>query len=296
MFVPLMLQSSNSLIFLKNEGSGRDFENQSLYLTLCFSRGEILKAAEIVLQSNERVDDLQLKDLKIIQKKDGFCFGVDAVLLANFAVIKKDDRVIDLGTGTGVIPILLAGKTQAGSIIGVEIQPDMAEMASRSIRMNKLESRVDIVCLDMKKCIEYFGLGSFNVVVSNPPYINQGCGLVNLSNTKAISRHEITCSLEDVISISSRLLMPGGQFAMIHRPNRLVDILFHMRYYSIEPKYLRFVYPSPNKKANLILIRGIKGARPEVKMMEPLYIYDETGKYSKEINQIYGRMADEIEG
>lgn len=247
-----------------------------------------------MLKTDERIDDLQLNGLKLIQKKEGFCFGVDAVLLANFVDVKKKDNVIDLGTGTGIIPILLAEKTLAQSIVGIEIQSDMSEMASRSVRMNNLEEKIKIVCIDMKQSMKYFEPGSFNVVVSNPPYISKGSGLVNPLDTKAISRHEIMCSLEDVISISAKLLTSGGQFAMVHRPHRLVDIVSLMRSYSVEPKYLQLIHPQAKKKANLMLIKGTKGGRPELKMMEPLYIYDDKGNYSPEINKIYGRETEQI--
>ncbi len=241
------------------------------------------------LFDNERIDDLQYKGLKIIQKKDGFCFGVDAVLLANFAEVKKGDKIIDLGTGTGIIPILLAGKTEASKITGLEIQHDMAEMAQRSVCMNNLQDRAEIVCGDIKESLQYFSPSSFNIVVTNPPYMNSGGGLVNPQDMKAISRHEIMCNLEDVIKASSRLLMPGGQFVMVHRPERLVDIIVLMRNYSIEPKYMRFVHPSPYKKSNIILVKGFRGGKPQLKMMPPLYVYDENGEYSREINEIYCR-------
>ncbi len=249
---------------------------------------------DIALQENERIDDLQYKGLKLIQKKDGFCFGVDAVLLANFADVKKDDEVIDLGTGTGIIPILLAGKTKANSIVGLEIQPNMAEMAVRSAVLNNLQKKVIIECGDIKESVKSFGASKFNVVVSNPPYMSNGGGIINLSDMKAISRHEIMCNLEDVISAGSKLLIPGGQFAMVHRPERLVDIIFLMRSYSLEPKFIRFVHPAPYKKANLLLIKGIRGGRAQLKMMKPLYVYDENGEYSKEINEIYCRGADNL--
>lgn len=244
---------------------------------------------------NEKIDDLQYKGLKIIQKDKAFRFGLDAVLLANFADVKKDNSVIDLGTGTGIISILLAGKSEAKSIVGLEIQEEIAEMATRSLKMNCLEDRVKIVCGDIKESVELFGASSFDVVVSNPPYMNQGGGIINTSDTKAIARHEILCSLEDVIKSASKLLVPGGQFAMVHRPDRLVDIIWLMRHFSIEPKYIRFIHPSPYKKANLILIKGARQGRPQLKMMEPLYVYDENGKYSKEINEIYCREVSEIE-
>jgi tRNA1Val (adenine37-N6)-methyltransferase len=241
------------------------------------------------IMRNERVDDLQYKGLKLIQKVDGFCFGVDAVLLANFADIKPGHHVIDLGTGTGIIPVLLAGKTKAQRIVGLEIQHEMAEMASRSVRFNELENRVEIVCGDLKNSVEMFGASKFNVVVSNPPYMNKGGGLLNPLDTKAISRHEIMCSLEDVIKVGSRLLVPGGQLAMVHRPERLVDVIFLMRTYRIEPKFIRFVHPSPYKKANLLLIKGTRNGNPQLKMMEPLYVYKENGEYSDQINEIYCR-------
>jgi tRNA1(Val) A37 N6-methylase TrmN6 len=250
---------------------------------------------DVELLENERIDDLQYKGLKVIQKVDGFCFGVDAVLLANFADIKKGCAVIDLGTGTGIIPILLAGKTEAKKITGLEIQQNMAEMARRSIRLNNLEDRVEIVCMDIRKSLDSCKPSSFNVVITNPPYMNQGGGLVNPLDSKAVARHEIMCTLEDVIRTGSRLLVPGGQFAMVHRPERLVDILCLMRAYSIEPKYLRFVHPSPYKKANLLLVKGTRGGNRELKMLEPLYIYDENGNYSDEINRIYAREVKPVE-
>ena len=244
---------------------------------------------EIMINENERIDDLQYKGLKLIQKENGFCFGVDAVLLANFVDVKKNDDVIDMGTGTGIIPVLLAGKTKARSIVGLEIQAEICEMAKRSIKLNKLEDRVTIVCEDLKNSLNRFGASKFNVVVTNPPYMNKGAGLVNPADTKAVSRHEIMCTLEDVIKTASGLLMPGGQFAMVHRPHRLVDIVFLMRNCRIEPKVLRFVHPSPYKEANLLLIKGTKGGNPQLKMMEPLYVYNEKGEYTKEINEIYSR-------
>ncbi len=245
----------------------------------------------IEILENERIDDLQYKGLRLIQKVDGFCFGVDAVLLANYADIKQGDQVIDLGTGTGIIPVLLAGKTQAGKVIGLEIQKDMAEMAARSVMLNDLQQRVQIENGDIKKSIELFGASKFDAVLTNPPYMQTNGGLVNPSDTKAISRHEILCTLEDIIKASSRLLKPGGRFHMIHRPDRLVDIIFLMRTFGIEPKYIRFVHPSPYKKANLLLIKGTRGGNPQLKMEPPLYVYDENGNYSDEINKIYSRQA-----
>ena len=248
---------------------------------------------DIILKENERVDDLQYKGLKIIQKENAFCFGIDAVLISNFVDVKKDHSVIDLGTGTGIISILIAGKTEAKCITGIEIQEDMADMAKRSVKLNHLEDRVKIVYGDLRKSVDIFGASKFNVVVSNPPYMNAGGGLINPSDTKAISRHEILCTLEDVIKTSEKILKPMGQFAMVHRPDRLVDIIWLMRKYSIEPKHMRLVHPSVNKKANLILIKGTKHGRPQLKMMEPLYVYNENGEFTEEINKIYGRIEND---
>ncbi len=252
---------------------------------------------DIRLLEDEQVDDLQYRGLKIIQKKEGFRFGIDAVLLANFTVpsVKRNDSVVDLGTGSGIVAILIAGKSEAGVVKGLEIQPEIAEMASRSVRMNNLEDKVEIMQGDIRKAVEYYGPSSFDVVVTNPPYISKGAGLVNPLDSKAVARHELMCTLEDVIKVSSKLLKPGGLFAMVHRPHRLVDIVCYMRCYGIEPKYLRFVHPSPGKKANLLLIRGMRGGKPELKMMEPLYVYDQNGCYTQEINEIYAREVNVIE-
>lgn len=241
------------------------------------------------IMQDERIDDLQYKGLKLIQKKSGFCFGIDAVLLADFTEVKKNTSVIDLGTGTGIIAILLAGKTEAREIVGLEIQDKISEMAKRSVRLNGLEDRVRIVNGDIKNASEIFGRSSFDVVVTNPPYTKYGGGLVNPCDMKAVSRHEILCTLEDVIQTAGRLLKPDGQLAMVNRPERTADVLCLMRKYGIEPKFMRLVHPQTHKKANLILIRGIKGARPYFKILEPLYVYNPDGSYTDEINRIYHR-------
>lgn len=242
---------------------------------------------------DERIDDLQLNGLRLIQKIEGFCFGLDAVLLSDFAEVKPNARVADLGTGTGIIPILLAGKTKAKEIVGIEIQSDMAEMAKRSVTLNSLEDRVNIYEADIRECVSFLGNGTFDVVVSNPPYMNWGGGIVNPKDTKAIARHEMLCTLEDVIKTAANLLKPGGQFAMVHRPERIVDILCLLRQYRIEPKFLRFVHPYSHKKANLILVRAFKHAGVHLKMLPPLYIFNEEGKYSEEIDKIYNRKLKE---
>lgn len=238
---------------------------------------------------DERIDDLQYKGLKLIQKKSGFCFGVDAVLLSDFVDVRKNDKVLDMCSGTGIIGILIAAKTDASKVTGLEIQCGISDMAERSVRLNGLESKIDIVCGDLKNGIKLFGPSSYNVVVTNPPYMSRDGGLKNPSDTKAISRHEILCTLEDIVRVSARLLVPGGRFSMVHRPGRLADIICLMRSNGIEPKLLRMVHPSPYKKPNLVLIEGTRGGKPLLKVLGPLYVYDGNGNYSDEINRIYNR-------
>jgi len=246
---------------------------------------------EALLKENERIDDLQCKGLKIIQNPKGFCFGVDAVLLSNFCEIKRNAKIVDLGTGTGIIPILMAGKSSAEKIYGIEIQKEVADMARRSIRLNGLEDRIDIINEDLKRIEGLIEINSIDVVVSNPPYMDPGGGLKNPEDLKAISRHEIKCTLEDVIKTAGRLLRHNGHFYLVHRPHRLVDIMCLCRKYKLEPKKLRFVHPNKNKKPNLLLLKCIKAAKPELKFLNPLYVYNEDGSYTDEIFQIYGRES-----
>lgn len=244
---------------------------------------------DINMQENERLDDLQYKGLKLLQKKDAFCFGVDAVLLSHFVQIPKNGTVIDLGTGTGIIAVLLAAKKEPSMVIGLEIQKEIADMAARSVSLNRLEGRIEIVHGDIKEAVKLFGASVFDVVAANPPYMKIGSGLINPADTKAIARHEVLCTLDDVILAASKLLKPGGKLYMVHRPYRLADIICIMRQRFIEPKLLRFVHPSPGKKPNLLLIEGTRDGNPELRIQEPLYIYSADGKYSEEINKIYSR-------
>lgn len=241
---------------------------------------------EIPLKETERIDDLQLKGLKLIQDKNGFCFGIDAVLLANFAKVKKGANVADLGTGTGIIPILIAGKSEAKNIVGVEIQEDVYEMATRSVKLNSLEDRVKIINSDIKTVDKELEINNYHVVTSNPPYMHTD-GIKNPNDKKAISRHEVKCNLEDVIKAASRLVMPRGKFFMIHRPTRLVDIITLGRKYRLEPKVIQFVHPKPKKAPNLVLVEFVKDGRPELKILDPLYVYGEDGEYTKELKDIY---------
>lgn len=239
----------------------------------------------------ERIDDLEFKNLKIIQDTNGFCFGIDSVLLSDYAKnIKKGSKVIDLGTGTGIISILLCGKTELSKIVGVEIQKEVYQMAQKSIKLNHLENRFEIINQNITDLKKIYSRASFDVVVTNPPYKKENTGLKNEEEKKIISRHEVKATLEDFMQISSYLLKDKGEFYMVHRPERLVDIMSIMRQNKIEPKNIRFVCPNTQKAPNLVLIKGIKLGNPFLKVEENLYVYNENGKYTEEILQIYNKI------
>lgn len=241
----------------------------------------------MVINKNERIDDLQYKGLKIIQNKDGFCFGIDAVLLANFAKnMKRKNMVVDLCTGTGIVAILLSGKTDAKKIIGVEIQSESAEMAMRSVELNSLQDRVEIINEDLKKLKPIIEAGSVDTVTVNPPYMKAGSAIINDVNKMSIARHEVCCTLDDVIKEAARILKTNGEFFMVHKPERLVDIFCTMRKYKIEPKRIRFVHPSVDKPANIVLIEGTRDGKEFLKLEKSLYVY-ENGEYTDEIYEIY---------
>ena len=246
---------------------------------------------KIKINENERVDDLELNGLKIIQDKDGFCFGIDSVLLTDFAKnIKAKSNVIDLGTGTGIIPILLTQKTKNTNFVGIELQTEVANMAERSVKINNLENRIKILNLNILELDKNYRKNSFDVVTTNPPYKKLNTGVVNENNKKLISRHEITASLENFIEIASYLLKDFGEFYMVHRPDRLVDIFELMRKYKIEPKKIKFVYPNENKKTNLILIKGVKNGKQFLEFENNLYVYNDDGSYTDEILKIYNKI------
>ena len=246
---------------------------------------------DIELEANERIDDLEFKNLKIIQNKDGFCFGIDSVLLSDFAKnIKKCSTVLDLGTGTGIIPILLCGKTKLQKVTGIEVQEDVAKMAQKRIKLNNLEDKFNVINENILNLNKIYENQTFDVIVSNPPYKKKDTGITNENEKKIISRHEISASLEDFIKISKDLLKDKGEFYMVHRPERLVDIFELMRKYKIEPKILKMVYSYKNKEPKLILIKGVKNAKPFLKVESNLYIYEDTGKYTKEILKIYNKI------
>lgn len=240
------------------------------------------------LRENERIDELHRNGYRVIQNTKKFCFGMDAVLLSGFASVKSGGRALDLGTGTGIIPILMEAKTQGKHFTGLEIQPEMADMARRSVALNGLQDKIDIVTGDIKEASKYFGGASFDVVTCNPPYMEGNHGLKNPDDAKAIARHEVLCSLEDVIREAAALLKSGGHFYMVHRPRRLVDIITLMTQYRIEPKRIKMVHPFLGEEANMVLIEGIRGGGRQMRVEKPLIVYREPGVYTDEIYDIYG--------
>ena len=240
------------------------------------------------LKSEERLDDLQVNGYEIIQHPGKFCFGMDAVILDNFARVKKQERALDLGTGTGIIPILLTAKTEGQSFVGLEIQEESADMARRSVVHNHLEEKVEIVTGDIKEAAEIFGPVSFDVITVNPPYMIGQHGIANASDTKAIARHEVLCTLDDVLRESAKILKPKGRFYMVHRPFRLAEILSKMVAAGIEPKRMRMVHPFIDKEPNMVLIEGARGGNSRMTIEPPLIVYKEVGVYNDELLAEYG--------
>ena len=242
----------------------------------------------IELKENERIDDLQRNQLKIIQNPDKFCFGMDAVLLSGFARIRPGDRVLDLGTGTGIIPILLSAKTKASQLTGLEIQAESADMADRSVKLNDLQERVRIVQGDIREASAIFGAAAFDDITCNPPYMIGSHGLKNPDAPKAIARHEILCTFEDVARETSRLLKPGGKVFLVHRPFRLAEIMETLMRYQLEPKRMQLVYPYVDKEPNMVLLEAARGGKSRMTVEKPLIVYREPGVYMPEIYEIYG--------
>ena len=243
---------------------------------------------EIELKPGERLDELQRNGYRIIQDPGRFCFGMDAVLLAGFAKVKPGERVVDLGTGTGIIPILLEARTKGASFTGLEIQAESADMARRSVLFNDLQDMVHIVDGDIKEAVQIFGAASCHVVTSNPPYMTEHHGLQNPDQPKAIARHEVLCTLDDVVREGTRVLKPGGRFYMVHRPRRLIEILQTMKQYGLEPKRMKFVHPYKDREANMVLIEAVRGGGALMKVEAPVIVFDENGEYSQEIRTTYG--------
>lgn len=248
-----------------------------------------------LVNSNERLDDLDRNGYKIIQNPEVFCFGIDAVLLAHFAkVTKREQQVLDIGTGTGIIPILMHAIYQKGKYTGIDIQEEMVEMANRSLQLNELTEDIKIKHIDVKTIKEHFDGHSVDLVTTNPPYMKGTNGLKNEHPSKTIARHEVLCTLEDIIAAAGYVLKVKGKLCMIHRPQRLVDIICAMRANKIEPKRLRMVYPKPGQAPTMILIEGIKGGNSEMRVEKPLIVYNEDGTHTDEIYEIYGREKPQV--
>ena len=244
----------------------------------------------IEIKKNERIDDLDYKGLKIIQNTEGFCFGIDAVLLSDFAKeIKNNSKVLDLGTGTGILSILLSGKTNLNKIYGIEIQEEVANMAQRSVQLNNLENKIEIINKNIKDLENIFEKNSFDAIVTNPPYKKINTGEKNEKENKLISRHEVTASLDDFIKISFNLLKDKGSFYMVHRPERLAEIIYKLKQNKLEPKIIKFVYSNVKSEPKLVLIKSVKNAKEFLKIEKPLFIYNEAGNYTDEILKIYNK-------
>lgn len=245
------------------------------------------------LLENERIDDLEFKNLKIIQNTKGFCFGIDSVLLSDFAKgIKKNSTIVDIGTGTGIISILLSAKTDVRKIYGVEIQEDVANMAKRSVELNHLEDKIEIINTNIKNIFDFLEPNKIEAIVTNPPYMKLNTGAQNEERKKLISRHEVECTLEDIIQVSYKLLKSNGEFYMVHRAERIVDILYYLRQYKLEPKVLRFIQSSVGKEPNLALIKAVKNAGHQLTLEKPLIIYNNDGEYTDEILEIYNKRRE----
>ncbi|MDF2540975.1 MAG: hypothetical protein K0S47_693 [Herbinix sp.] len=246
------------------------------------------ESKEIPLLPGERIDDLHRNQYQIIQNTKKFCFGMDAVLLSGYAKVLPGEKVLDLGTGTGIIPILLEAKTKGEHFTGLELQEESADMARRSVALNNLEDKVDIIVGDIKEASKLFGVASFDVVTSNPPYMNHSHGIVNPDLPKAIARHELFCTLEDVIREAARVLKQNGRFYLVHRPFRLVEIINTLSTYKLEAKRMKLVCPYVDKEPNMVLLECIKGAKSMLKVEAPLIVYKEPNVYTDEIYDIYG--------
>ena len=241
-----------------------------------------------LIHEGERLDELNRNNLMIIQDPSRFCFGMDAVLLSGFAKVKEGETAIDLGTGNGIIPILLSAKTEGKHFVGLEIQPENVDIATRSVKYDHLEEKISIVEGDIVNASERFGKSVFDVVTSNPPYMIGQHGLTNPDSAKAIARHEIKCTFEDVAREASLLLKPGGRFYLVHRPFRLAEIIVTLKKYKLEPKRMKLVHPFIDKEPNMVLLECVRGGNPRMTVEAPLIVYKEQGVYTDEIYTIYG--------
>lgn len=249
--------------------------------------GDFDKTSNFTLRDDERLDDLVRGGLRIIQSPGSFCFSMDAVLLANFASVKKGDRVVDLGTGTAVIPLLISARSQVSKIVGLEIQEQSVERARRTVLGNDLENLIDIIQLDIIGAEKVLGVGKFDLVVSNPPYLPVGRGEQNQTDPIAIARHEVCCNLETVVYTASRLVKYGGRVALVHRPDRIGDIIIEMTKCQLFPRRVQMVYPRPDKRPNMVLIEAQYGSKPELIFQEPFIVYNEKGVYTEQFWETY---------
>ncbi|MBP7058967.1 MAG: tRNA1(Val) (adenine(37)-N6)-methyltransferase [Lachnospiraceae bacterium] len=256
-----------------------DNENGSIILT---------EEQKKLVNQGERVDTLERNGLVLLQNPKKFCFGMDAVLLSGFACIKPEEKVLDMGTGNGIIPILLSAKTKAKEIYGLEIQEEVRDMADRSVRINSLEDRVHIISGDIRDASKRFGASSFDVITSNPPYMIDQHGIRNKEDAKYIARHEALCTLKDIMGEAAKILKPKGRCYLVYRPFRLAELFMEMKSVGIEPKKMRLVHPFMDKEPNMVLVEGIRGANPRLTVEKPLIVYESEGKYTKEILDIYG--------
>lgn len=283
----------------------------------------------------ERVDDLQRNGLRILQDPARFCFGMDAVLLASYVQMKKARRALDLGTGNGILPLLLSARTDCARLTGLEIQPASADLAARSVALNGLEDRIDIVQGDIREAGRLFKAASFDFITCNPPYRPVGAGrvsgkkqpadvsavgseeqklpvgtggvsgkkqpasdvktagqilpadTVSALDPRAIARHELLCTLDDVVSAAAKLLRPGGHFYLVHRPLRLAEILTKLTLAGLEPKRMRLVYPHVDEAPNMVLLDCVRGGAPELRVEPPLIVYEKDGSYTPELRRLY---------
>lgn len=241
-----------------------------------------------LIKPGERIDDLQRNGYRIIQNPERFCFGMDAVLLAGFAKDAAGKRLLDIGTGTGILPLLLEARTEISQLFGLEIQEESADMARRSVKLNGLEEKIKIVTGDIKEADKLFEAASFDVITCNPPYMIGQHGLQNAEMTKTIARHEVCCTFQDIAEMTAKLLKPGGHFYLVHRPFRLAEILVTLSCSKLEPKRMQLVYPFADKEPNMVLIEAVRGGRSRMRVEKPLIVYESPGVYTEEIYNIYG--------
>lgn len=240
-----------------------------------------------LIREGERVDDLQRNGYRIIQDPGRFCFGMDAVLLAGFAKDAKGERLLDIGTGTGILPLLMEARTAIPHLWGIEIQKESADMARRSVKLNALEEKIEIIAGDIREADRIFEAASFDVITCNPPYMIGQHGLQNANQAKTIARHEVCCTFRDIAEMSAKLLKPAGHFYLVHRPFRLSEILVTLTACKLEPKRMQLVYPFVDKEPNMVLVEAVRGGNPRMRVEKPLIVYESQGVYSSEISEVY---------